>query len=182
MATIVCLLVGASSAAMARNDCPDGILVGGEYEEIVINEFVSCTILGAYVKSGVLVRGAGEFIIKDSYVESGGIRVIDTGEVYIEDNIVESDRIVARDNSQAYVLRNVIRGGEIRVVDSTCDPAIGRQAEVIQNLVFGGKMTVNCQDRAAVVENIVKDGSIACSDNETLISRGNYAEKVTCGR
>ena len=29
IATIVCLLVGASSAAMARNDCSDGFLVGG---------------------------------------------------------------------------------------------------------------------------------------------------------
>jgi hypothetical protein len=168
---------------MARNDCPDGILVGGEYEEIVINDGGSCTILGAYVVSGVLVRGGGEFVIKDSYVESGGIRVIDTGNVYIEDNIVEADNIVARDNIQAYVLRNVIRnGGQIRVVDRNCESEDDDQAEVIQNLVFGGGMTVKCHDRAAVVENIVTDGTITCSDNETLISRGNYANKVTCGR
>ena len=37
IAAIVCLLVGASSAAMARNDCPDGFLVGGTFEEIIIN-------------------------------------------------------------------------------------------------------------------------------------------------
>ncbi len=30
IALIVCLLVGVSSAAMARNDCPGGFIIGGE--------------------------------------------------------------------------------------------------------------------------------------------------------
>jgi hypothetical protein len=42
---IICLLVGASSAAMARNDCPDGFLVGGTIDSIIINESAAVAVL-----------------------------------------------------------------------------------------------------------------------------------------
>jgi hypothetical protein len=52
---IICLLAGISSAAMARNDCPEGSISGGEFNEIVIDEFVSCSIVGVIVKERVLI-------------------------------------------------------------------------------------------------------------------------------
>ena len=183
IATIVCLLVGASSAAMARNDCPDGFLVGGTIDSIIINEQASCTILGVYVTGdedgrGIVVKDGGLITIKDSIVE-GRLAVLDSsGEVLIEDNEV-SDNIVVRDNfGFTLVLRNVVRNGQIRVNNQDLE---GQRVEVIENLIFGGNLSVNGNTRAAVIENRT-DGTITCSDNETLISRGNYAEKVTCGR
>jgi hypothetical protein len=184
IATIVCLLVGASSAAMARNDCPDGFLVGGTIDSIIINEqSASCTILGVYVTGdedgrGIVVRNGGQITIKDSIVE-GRLVVINSGNtVLIEDNEV-SDNIVVRDNfGFTLVLRNVVRDGQIRVNNQD---GAGQRVEVIENLIFGGTLSVNGNTSAAVIENRT-DGTITCSDNETLISRGNYAEKVTCGR
>ena len=43
---IVCLLVGASGTAIARNDCPAGSIVGGTYGEIVIDVFKDCRVVG----------------------------------------------------------------------------------------------------------------------------------------
>jgi hypothetical protein len=183
IATIVCLLVGASSAAMARNDCPDGFLVGGTIDSIIINEQSAiCTILGVYVTGdedgrGIVVKDGGLITIKDSIVE-GRLAVIRSNEVLIEDNKV-SDNIVVRDNNGfTLVLRNVVRNGQIRVNNQDLE---GQRVEVIENLIFGGNLSVNGNTRAAVIENRT-DGTITCSDNETLNSRGNYAEKVTCGR
>jgi hypothetical protein len=180
---IICLLVGASSAAMARNDCPDGFLVGGTIDSIIINESAACTILGVYVTGdedgrGIVVRGGGSITIKDSIVE-GRLAVIDSGdEVLIEDNEV-SDNIVVRGNTGfTLVLRNVVRNGQIRVIDQNLE---GQRVEVIENLIFGGNLSVNGNASAAVIENRT-DGNITCSDNEELISRNNRGEKVTCGR
>jgi len=55
IAFLVCSLLGTSDTAVARNDCPDGSLVGGTYDEIVIDEFVSCSILGVLVSGNVQV-------------------------------------------------------------------------------------------------------------------------------
>jgi len=181
---IVCLLVGVSSAAMARNDCPDGFLVGGTIDSIIINEpLATCTILGVYVTGdedgrGIVVRGGGSITIKDSIVE-GRLAVIDSsGEVLIEDNEV-SDNIVVRDNTSfTLVLRNVVRNGQIRVIDQNLE---GQRVEVIENLIFGGNLSVNGNASAAVIENRT-DGNITCSDNVELISRNNRAQRVTCGR
>jgi len=175
---IVCLLVGASSAAMARNDCPDGYLVGGTFEEIKIDEEnVSCEILGVNVTGSVVVKGAGHITIKGSLI-NGNLRVIGAANAFIVDNQVEGNKLVSKNNTISTVLRNVVRSGSIKVVDSRCDQT--DQVEVIQNLVFGGSLSVECTQRAAVIENNVKDGSIECSDNETLISRDNYAESLSC--
>jgi hypothetical protein len=180
---IICLLVGASSAAMARNDCPDGFLVGGTIDSIIINESADCTILGVYVTGdedgrGIVVRGGDSITIKDSIVE-GRLAVIDSGgEVLIEDNEV-SDKIVVRGNTRfTLVLRNVVRSGQIRVIDQDVE---GQRVEVIENLIFGGNLSVNGNTSAAVIENLT-DGNITCSDNGELISRNNRGEKVTCGR
>ena len=182
IATIVCLLVGASSAAMARNDCPDGFLVGGTIDSIIINEQASCTILGVYVTGdedgrGIVVKDGGLITIKDSIVE-GRLAVIRSNEVIIEDNKVSNNIVVRDNNGFTLVLRNVVRNGQIRVNNQDLE---GQRVEVIENLIFGGNLSVNGNTRAAVIENRT-DGTITCSDNETLISRGNYAEKVTCGR
>ena len=180
---IVCLLVGASSAAMARNDCPDGFLVGGTIDSIIINEqSASCTILGVYVTGdedgrGIVVKDGGLITIKDSIVE-GRLAVIRSNEVLIEDNEV-SDNIVVRGNTGfTLVLRNVVRNGQIRVIDQDVE---GQRVEVIENLIFGGNLSVNGNTSAAVIENRT-DGNITCSDNVELISRNNRGQRVTCGR
>jgi hypothetical protein len=183
MATIVCLLVGVSSAAMARNDCPDGSIVGGTIDSIIINEpSASCTILGVYVTGdengrGIVVRDGGLITIKDSIVE-GRLAVITSNSVLIEDNEV-SDNIVVRDNNGfTLVLRNVVRNGQIRVNNQDLE---GQRVEVIENLIFGGNLSVNGNSSTAVIENRT-DGNITCSDNEELISRNNRGQRVTCGR
>jgi hypothetical protein len=184
MATLVCLLVGASSAAMARNDCPDGFLVGGEYEEIIINENVSCTILGVYVRQGITARNVNDITIKDSFIE-GSLRVIGAGTVQIEDNWLAAPgglnvRLVVANLGVAHVVRNVARIGQIVVVDRVCDSSANNTAEVIQNVAFGGNVKVKCNDSASVLGNYAKDGSIVCNNNVSLIARGNYTEKVNC--
>ena len=178
-ALIGCVLVGTSGAAMARNDCPDGELVGGTYEEIVINQQgVSCTILGVYVDSDIKIRNVNGITIKGSVADN--LVVADSGTVNIVENQIASG-LVSRNNVLSNVVRNIVYPtGALKVVRSCVEDDRIFEVEVVQNLVFGGKLTVNCQDRAVVVDNIVKNGSIQCNDNLELVSRGNYAPSLTC--
>ena len=178
---IVCLLVGASSAAMARNDCPDGSITGGTYDEIVINEFVSCSIVGVYVTGRVLVRDADQFTMMGSLVE-GNVRVINTVSAALVDNQVVGGNLVARGNAFSSVLRNVVPGGSIRVNDETCKRE--QEVSVLQNLVSGGSLQVNCNETADVKDNKVTNGNITCRDNDRLDSKDNDAigGRVNCSR
>lgn len=181
IAAIVCLLVGASGAAMARNDCPDGSITGGTYDEIVINEFVSCSIVGVYVTGRVLVKNADQFTMMGSLVE-GNVRVINTKSAALVDNQVVGGNLVARGNLFSTVLRNVVLGGNIRVNDDTCDQQ--QEVSVLQNLVSGGSLQVNCNETADVKDNKVTDGNITCRDNDRLDSKDNDAigGRVNCSR
>ena len=181
IAAIICLLVGASGAAMARNDCPDGSITGGTYDEIVINEFVSCSIVGVYVTGRVLVRDADQFTMMGSLVE-GNVRVINTKSAALVDNQVVGGNLVARGNLFSTVLRNVVLGGNIRVNDDTCDQQ--QEVSVLQNLVSGGSLQVNCNETADVKDNKVTNGNITCRDNDRLDSKDNDAigGRVNCSR
>ena len=176
---IVCLLVGASSAAMARNDCPDGSITGGTFEEIVINEFESCKVVGVYVTERVIVNGADQFTMIGSLV-NGNVRVINTKSAALLDNHVDGGNLVARDNTFSTVLRNIVLGGTIRVIDDSGE----LEAQVLQNLIFNGNLRVNGHERADVKENKVTDGDITCSDNDRLDSKDNDAigGRVNCSR
>ena len=180
IAAIVCLLVGASGAAMARNDCPDGSLVGGTYEEIVINEgFESCKIVGVYVTRRVLVDGADQFTMIGSVVD-GNVRVVNTASAALLDNQADGGNLVAIDNTFSIVLRNIVLDGTIRVIDNTEE----KQTQVLQNLIFNGNLRVNGHKKADVIENKVKNGDITCKNNDRLDSKDNdaIAGRVNCSR
>ena len=177
---IVCLLVGASGAAMARNDCPDGSITGGTYDVIVINEFVSCSIVGVYVTGRVLVRNADQFTMIGSLV-NGNVRVINAVSAALVDNQVNGN-LVARGNRFSSVLRNIVLDGNIRVNDDSCEQE--QVVSVLQNLVSGGSLQVNCNEKADVKDNKVTDGDITCRDNDRLDSKDNdaFGGRVNCSR
>lgn len=181
IAAIVCLLVGTSGAAMARNDCPDGTLTGGVYDEIVINEFASCYIVGVVVNGDVQVRDADQFTMMGSIV-NGNIRVTNTVSAALWDNQVNEGNLVTRANTFSTVLRNVVTGGNIRVIDDEGDDA--QEAAVVQNLIFVGNLRVNGNEKADVKENKVTDGDITCRNNDRLDSKDNdaFGGKVNCSR
>jgi hypothetical protein len=97
IAAIICLLVGVSGAAMAETPCPGGSIVGGTYDEIVITEFVSCSVVSVHVTGRVLVRGADQFTMMGSLV-NGNVRVINTVSAALVDNQVNGGNLVARGN------------------------------------------------------------------------------------
>ena len=181
IAAIVCLLVGASGAAMARNDCPDGSLAGGTLDEIVIDEFVSCSVVGVVVTGRVLIKDADQFTMKGSLVE-GNFRVINVVSANLVDNQVVNGNLVAKGNGVSFVAKNIVTGGTIRVNDDTCDQE--QDVAVLLNLVFNGNLRVNCNDKADVKENKVTNGDITCSDNDNLDSIDNdaFGGRVSCSK
>lgn len=184
IAAIVCLLVGASGTAMAqllRNDCPDGSLVGGTFDEIVIRDFVNCRVVGVYVTGRVLVDTADNFTMIGSLVE-GNVRVINTVNAALVDNTVNGGRLVAKGNLTSTVLRNIVVGGTIVVSDDTCEQE--QDVLVAQNLIFTGNLRGNCNEKADVKDNKVTNGSITCRENDRLDSIGNVAldGTVNCRR
>ena len=185
IAAIVCLLVGTSSAAMARNDCPEGSIVGGTYEEIVINQFVSCYVVGVVVTGRVIVRNAEHFTMMGSLVD-GNVRVINTVSAILADNTVDGGNLVARGNTESYVLRNIVFGGNIRVIDDVSGGEFEQKqvVAVLQNLILSGDLRVNGNEMADVKENKVTEGDITCRDNDRLDSKDNDAigGRVNCSR
>lgn len=182
IATIVCLLVGASGAAMARNDCPTGSLAGGTFDEIVITDFVDCSVVGVHVTGRVLVRDADHFTMKGSLV-NGDVRVINTVSAVLVGNQVDGGNLVTRANTYSTVVRNVVvGGGSIRVIDDI--GAQRQQVSVLQNLVLEGNLRVNWNEEADVSENKVRNGDITCRDNDRLDSKDNDAigGRVNCSR
>ena len=169
IAAIVCLLVGVSGAAMARNDCPDGFIIGGEHEEIVIDDYVDCVVVGVAVTTptGVRVRNARSFTMMNSYVK-GEVRVItdvDTGGSFgtLLYNFVDGHNIVTKNLNEADVRWNtVLNDGNIRVVDRDDTPST--YAEVIQNRVKGN-IVVRGVVSADVKGNRTIGGNIRCRDN-----------------
>ena len=186
IAAIVCLLVGASSAAMARNDCPGGSIAGGTFDEIVITDFVDCSVVGVHVTGRVLVDTAGNFSMIGSLVENGDVRVKNSVSAILVDNQVKNGRIVARGNTESFVIRNVVFGDSIRVVDDVSGGEFEEQqvATVLQNLVFGGNLSVLGNEKADVKENKVRDGNIICRENDRLDSKDNnaFGGRVRCSK
>ena len=183
---IVCFLVGASGAAMARNDCPGGSIAGGTFDEIVITDFVDCSVVGVHVTGRVLVDTAGNFSMIGSLVENGDVRVKNSVSAILVDNQVKNGRIVARGNTESFVIRNVVFGDSIRVVDDVSGGEFEEQqvATVLQNLVFGGNLSVLGNEKADVKENKVRDGNIICRANDRLDSKDNnaFGGKVRCSK
>ena len=193
IAAIVCLLVGASGAAMAqldRNDCPDGSLIGEVLDEIVIRDSsstVDCRVVGVYVRGRVLVDGARNFTMINSLV-GGNVRVLSTVNATLADNTIEGGNLVGRFNTSSSFLRNIVVGGSLRTIGylfgDTCPGFPEVDIVVGQNLVFNGNVAVICHDRADVAENKVRDGNITCRDNDKLDSKDNdaFGGRVSCSQ
>ena len=62
----------------------------------------------------------------------------------------------------------------MRVNDDTCEQE--QEVSVLENLILTGNLRVNCNEKADVKDNKVRDGDITCRDNDRLDSFGNVAE------
>jgi hypothetical protein len=109
---IVCLLVGASGAAMAVEECLDGILEGEIVDDIII-ENRSCVIDDATVTGTIQVTNAEEITIIGSKV-SGRVLVQQSRYATVAGNKFERN-LVVRNNETAIVAANRAPGRKIRV-------------------------------------------------------------------
>ena len=183
MSTFCCLLVAALGATVthARNDCPDGTLVGGTYDEIVIDRFVDCYVIGVVVTGQVKVVSADQFSMVNSFV-SGELRVNNVVSAFLSGNQVFGADVFAQGNTYSTVVGNTVNGGTLRVNDTTC---IQQQTVVVsQNQVYNGNLRVNCNEKADVLDNHVSNGDLSCDNNDRVDSDGNRATggKVDCER
>jgi len=105
IAAIVCLLVGASGAAMAVEDCAGGWLSGIIEEDVIVTD-QTCRIKDAEIFGDVNISGAPHAFIFASQV-SGNIVVNDSAIVTIVSNTAKNIR--ARRNAVTVVHANVAR-------------------------------------------------------------------------
>jgi DNA/RNA endonuclease YhcR with UshA esterase domain len=109
IAAIVCLLVGASGAAMAQETCAEGILEGTEEFPLevagdIIIDGRSCFIHNVIVKGNVIATNSEQLTMIDNLVE-GDVRVIGGRNAIIILNTVRN--LVVRHNEMAAVAINV---------------------------------------------------------------------------
>jgi len=191
IAAIVCLLVGASGAAMAVTlfDCGDGSINGGTYDAIVLTEYEDCVIVGVTVTpGGVSVRNPRLFSLINSYVKNGDVRVrrddksLEPSTASILNNVVTSGDIVISELDEADIRQNRVVNGYIQVFDDQSLP--DQYAEVIQNRIKNGSIWVNYNLAASVIENTTIEGDITCLDNVLVDARCNEAVqgRVRCSR
>ena len=186
MAVSVCLLVGASSSAMAQvSECLQGAIPGGVFSGIVIDIVgQDCTITGVQVLGDVTIKNAGTVIMMNSVVH-GEIRSERAQAITLIANFVEGD-IVMRNNRVARSLQNiVVGGGRIRMINTGA--GLNQIAEAYFNRV-DGDLTVNGNQSAEVIHNRIKEGNITCRNNGVgnlnLDAFGNSAVggRVICAR
>ena len=167
IAAIVCLLLGASGAAMAKgpkNDCPQGVVLG----EVQIGDLVvknkDCLIQDAIVMGNVRVDNKGKpgviFIMRDVVV-NGEVTVKGASAVIAQTVVVENLSVeetvletvvtetlilgpgdmVFKDNQQVLIYHNVVQDGDIQCVGNInpfTDP-VG--AVAVDNVVYNGNIT-----------------------------------------
>ena len=166
---IVCLLVGASGTAMARNDCPNGFIFGGNWKEIVIDEFKECVVTAATVEGGVQVVNANNFTMVASRV-SGDVRIENTVGAVLVSNAIYSGNLVTKDNGFSIVYKNIVDNGNIEAIDTKNH----QEVAVVENQVFNGSILVYGNKKADVKQNNVKVGNISCYENDSLDSFFNH--------
>lgn len=193
IAAIVCLLVGASGAAIAETltDCGDGSINGGTYDAIVLTEHEDCVLVGVTVLGrggvGVRVRNPRLFSLINSFVKNGNVRVrrddksLEPSTATILNNVVQHGNIMVRELDEVDVRRNTVGDGNIRIIDDPSQP--DQYAEVIQNKI-NGNLRVNNNLSANVKENTTIGGNITCRDNLLLFAPCNEAVQgtVRCSR
>jgi len=159
-AAIVCLLVGASGAAMAElNGCGDGVLLGETFD------------------SGLRITGDEPCVIISSTIQ-GDIRVINLPYVLLLNNKVGG--IIRVDGNAgigvANVIANTVLGGNIVVRDVEF-------ANVLENDTVTGNIRVNDNVKAFVQKNIAAQ-NLRCRRNTDLEAFFNFAadpENLDCG-
>jgi hypothetical protein len=104
IAAIVCLLVGASGAAMAVNDCRDGFVTGVVNEDVIVND-TACVIKKADITGDIQITGAPNVTIFATKT-SGKIVVQDSGVVALV-GVTTPKNIRVRRNDVALVVGTV---------------------------------------------------------------------------
>ncbi len=165
-----CLLMGASGAAMAVG-CPNGSIIGGVVDEIVIErvgqESLDCIVVNVTVMGRVRVVGADQFTMMGSRI-GGVLRAQESNSVALVGNEVWGGDIVASSNLHSSVIQNTINGGNMKVNKNSMT------ATVVENLVRNGNLVVNANEKADVIDNFV-GGNIVCLNNDRLDSFFNMA-------
>ncbi len=165
-----CLLMGASGAAMAVG-CPNGSIIGGVVDEIVIEgvgqESLDCIVVNVTVMGRVRVVGADQFTMMGSRI-GGALRAQESTSVALVENEVWGGPLVASSNRHSTVIQNIVNGGDIRVNKNSMT------ATVVENLVRNGNMLVKGNEKADVIDNFV-GGNIRCPNNDRLDSFFNVA-------
>ena len=174
MAAVFFLLMAGlgTSMAQARNDCPDGTLAGGTYEDLEISGGGDCYIMNVLVTGDINAWGMDQISMAGSTV-NGSITITNSVSAFIYNTVVNGSGITSWRNTNATVVRNTVYSGNIDVSDET-----GKQqtsANVEENSIYGGLLEVNCLERATVRNNLVRDGFIACINNDHLDSFNNDA-------
>jgi hypothetical protein len=96
-------------------------ITSGTFDEIVINEFVSCDIVGVVVNGKVLIKDADNITIKATTVRGGNLRVINVKNAVIMGNgVYDGGNLVAKGNAFSTLIGNVAQDGNMRVNDDTC--------------------------------------------------------------
>lgn len=119
---IVCLLVGASGAAMAElNGCGDGLLINETFDgNLRITGDEPCAIIGSTIAGNIRVINLPYVVLINNKV-GGRIRVdgnAKIGTANVIANTVLTGNLVVRDVEFANVIENETVTGSIRVVDN----------------------------------------------------------------
>ena len=174
-AAMALLVAGASvsctSSSSKTNDCPDGTIIGGTYDKIVIERFVECSVVDVLVTGHVRVKNAEQFTMQGSIV-SGDVKVINTASATLASNLVFNGNIIAKGNAESSFLGNVVFGGDM-LVNVDQPPEQEQLVEVEKNQVIDGTLQVSNNNAAIVRKNTVRDGDIICENNDELFAYYN---------
>jgi hypothetical protein len=174
---VIILLAGVglfnTNSAMARNDCPDGTLTGGNYDEIVIDTFTNCSLLSVVIRGNVQITGADNIEIIACSV-SGELEVSNSLSASLVTNQVLGGDVVVYNNRESTVINNVVNDGSMLAYDDF--PSAERQiVEVRGNIIINGSLGVNGNETAIVRDNNTRNGDITCENNDHLDSWRNNA-------
>jgi hypothetical protein len=142
IAAIVCLLVGASGAAIAQEACAEGILSGTEEESLVVDGDIiidgrSCFINNVNVSGDVTVTNSEDLSMVDNRV-AGNVRITEGRNVTIIGNTIGGDidsgdpfafsDLVVSNNRRAAIYLNIVTD-TIAVINNN-------KAEIKKNVSF----------------------------------------------
>ena len=164
IAAIVCLLVGASGAAMAGGEirdsfCPNGAVLNEIIGNLTVEEggcLVSDSIIAGNVKvsngpddvfvmRGVTIGGSlevrgGSVVITGAVLSSANFKVVGAVDTVVSDTLIESGNMIFRRNERLFIYRNVVNNGSIRCKNNI-DLNGQRQELATQNIVPSGVVT-----------------------------------------